>query len=90
MFENKWIGRGGPVAWPARSPDLNRLDSFFWGYMKERIYSTPFDNFDELRYRIQEAVDSITPEMLDRVNENFIKRCRACIEANGGKFEHLL
>ena len=28
-FANKWIGRGGPVAWPARSPDLNPLD-FHW------------------------------------------------------------
>ena len=25
-FANKWIGRGDPMAWPARSPDLNRLD----------------------------------------------------------------
>ena len=22
-FANKWIGREDPVAWPARSPDLN-------------------------------------------------------------------
>ena len=22
-FANKWIGRGGLIAWPARSPDLN-------------------------------------------------------------------
>lgn len=27
-FQNSWIGRGGPIAWPARSPDLNRLDYF--------------------------------------------------------------
>jgi hypothetical protein len=24
-----WIGRGGSVAWPARSPDLTPLDFFF-------------------------------------------------------------
>lgn len=30
-FENKWIGRGGPISWPARSPDLNKLDFFFCG-----------------------------------------------------------
>lgn len=29
-FENNWIGRGGPVAWPPRSPDLNPCD-FFYG-----------------------------------------------------------
>ena len=25
-FANTSIGRGGPIAWPARSPDLNPLD----------------------------------------------------------------
>ena len=38
MFQDKWKGRGGPIAWPARSFNLNRLDSFFGGYIKERIY----------------------------------------------------
>lgn len=30
-FPEQWIGRGGPVTWPARSPDLNPLDFFFGG-----------------------------------------------------------
>ena len=25
-FPNRWLGRGGPVAWPPRSPDLTPLD----------------------------------------------------------------
>ena len=25
---NRWIGRGGHIAWPARSPDLTRVTSF--------------------------------------------------------------
>jgi hypothetical protein len=29
-YEGKWIGRGGPVAWPPRSPDLTPSD-FFMG-----------------------------------------------------------
>ncbi|GBN41973.1 hypothetical protein AVEN_258019-1 [Araneus ventricosus] len=29
----RWIRRGGPVAWPPRSPDLNPLDFFFWGHL---------------------------------------------------------
>lgn len=28
QFGNQWIGRGGPVTWPARSPDLNLIDIF--------------------------------------------------------------
>jgi len=34
----RWIGRGGPIPWPPRSPDLNSLDFFFWGYLKETVY----------------------------------------------------
>jgi hypothetical protein len=29
-FRNRWIGRGGPVQWPPRSPDMTSLD-FFYG-----------------------------------------------------------
>ena len=25
-FRQQWIGRGGPISWPARSPDLIPLD----------------------------------------------------------------
>ena len=32
-FANKRIGRGGPVAWPVRSSDLNPLDFHLWGYL---------------------------------------------------------
>ena len=27
-FPDAWIGRGGPTAWPARSPDFTPLDFF--------------------------------------------------------------
>ncbi|KOC66199.1 hypothetical protein WH47_07268 [Habropoda laboriosa] len=30
-FPNKWIGRGGPINWPSRPPDLNPWDFYFWG-----------------------------------------------------------
>jgi hypothetical protein len=33
-LENRWIGRNGPVLWPARSPDLNPCDFFFMGPFK--------------------------------------------------------
>ena len=32
-FENRWIGRRGPIEWPARSPDLTVADFFLWGYV---------------------------------------------------------
>ena len=38
-FANKWIGRGGPIAWPARSPDLNPLDFHLSGHLKCLLYT---------------------------------------------------
>jgi hypothetical protein len=35
MYSNRWIGRGGPHHWPARSPDLSPLDIFLWGYHRD-------------------------------------------------------
>lgn len=30
VFIDQWIGRRGPIEWPARSPDLTPLDYFLW------------------------------------------------------------
>ena len=27
---NRWIGRGEPISWPPRTPDLSCIDIFFW------------------------------------------------------------
>jgi hypothetical protein len=32
---NQSIGRGGPVSWSARSPNLNPLDLWLWGHLKD-------------------------------------------------------
>ncbi|GFU89685.1 transposase-like protein [Trichonephila clavipes] len=48
----RWIGRGGPVHWPPRSPDLSCLDYFFWGQMKSLGYETPVNSAEELVARI--------------------------------------
>lgn len=39
-FTGRWIGRRGPIEWPARSPDLSPLDFFLWGHLKSKVYIT--------------------------------------------------
>ena len=34
IFYEKWIGPGGPVAWPPLSPDLTSPDYFLWDFVK--------------------------------------------------------
>ncbi|KAJ8866767.1 hypothetical protein PR048_032628 [Dryococelus australis] len=43
-FGQQWIGRGGPITWPARSPDLTPLDYFVWGHVEGMIYDTPVES----------------------------------------------
>ena len=38
-FQERWIGRYGPIRWPARSPDLSPNDFFIWGYLKSKVYT---------------------------------------------------
>jgi hypothetical protein len=90
-FPNKWIGRGGPVEWPARSPDLNPLDFFLRGYIKSKIYTdTEPVNIEDLKNKIRNACEMISPENLWNVQNEFRIRINKCFEVNGEHFEHLL
>ncbi|GFX94067.1 uncharacterized protein TNCV_3414291 [Trichonephila clavipes] len=88
----RWIGRGGPVHWPPRSPNLSCLDYFFWGQMKSLVYETPVNSAEELVARIRSAAGEMrnTPEMLSNVRRSMKRRCEACITCGGCQFEHLL
>ena len=88
-FGECWIGRGGPTPWPPRSPDLTPLDFYFWGSMKELVYSTLVENEIELLGRIVEAGDVIEEE-----NANIFQpmevRFRACNRVNERHFKQLI
>ncbi|XP_066596475.1 E3 SUMO-protein ligase ZBED1-like [Prorops nasuta] len=84
-FSGKWIGRGGPIPRPARSSDLNPLDFFFWGALKEKVYTGRhlMRGQEELAARLDVAITEITPEMVATVQAN-LRRARACIDAEDG------
>lgn len=58
-YPGRWIGRGGPIAWAPRSPDLNPVDFFVWGYYKEFVYHKEYDNISELNENLREGQDTI-------------------------------
>jgi hypothetical protein len=64
QYPQRWIGGAGPHHWPARSPDLNPLDFFLWGYLKSIIYLRLINSEADLRVRIQEVFVSVTEEMI--------------------------
>jgi hypothetical protein len=81
VYGLRWIGRGGPTAWPARSPHLNSCDYYVWGYMKAKVYRTRVENQEELLERIMVAAEEIrqNPEELARVSASLRRRVEACI-----------
>lgn len=90
-YPDRWIGRSGSILWPPRSPDLNPVDFFYWGCVKEKVYSKPIQNLSELRQKIDAASEEINARNFARlVKRSFVRRCRACIRAGGRQFEHLL
>jgi len=90
QFPQRWIGRGGPIRWAPRSPDLTPLDFFLWGYLKNIIYKTPIKDLNELKMKINNEIKSISKETLCNVFGNISKRMELCIEVDGDHFENLL
>lgn len=86
-FGRRWIGRAGPLAWPARSPDLTPCDFWLWGMVKERVYATRPIDINDLKERITTVVRSIPKEMCERAMASMVKRLHKCIENEGIQVE---
>jgi hypothetical protein len=89
-YPHSWIGCGGPINWPARSPDLTPLGYFLWGHVKNYVYREPVNSLEQLDDRLHEALARITPQMIQGAQVSLIRRARLCIQNDGGHFEQLL
>lgn len=88
-FPNRWVGRSGPILWPARSPDLTPLDYHVWGRMKELVYEEEIRDREHLIRRIDEACLRMKEEMKVGVTTTEMRRrARVCIRNGGSHFEH--
>lgn len=88
----RWIGRGGRVAWPPRSPDLNPLDFYFWGTMKTLVYAQVSNTRDELLERIRQAAQQLRENFHEvrSATSSIVMRAQACIQQGGGHFENII
>ncbi|KAJ4447817.1 hypothetical protein ANN_09825 [Periplaneta americana] len=53
---DQWIGRGEPIGWPARSPDLEFCVRY---HLKSLMYETPIESEEELIARVLTSADSL-------------------------------
>jgi len=66
-FLERWIGKGGSAAWPPRSPYINHLDFFLWGYVNIEV----FKSLQLLKDLITQAFAQITILMIEKPVETF-------------------
>ena len=77
--------------WSSRSPDLNPCDYFLWWYIGRELTKLGWPNSkDALIAKVYDIVDDIPQSMINSVIDNFNKRVRACVQAEGGIFENHL
>ena len=78
----KW----GGGEWAPHSPDLSVLDFCVWGVLKHHVFQHPMPtNKQQLKDKIQLMWDrEITPELVNKAFNSFIKRCRNVLDKNGG------
>jgi hypothetical protein len=83
-YHDRWIGRGGPSAWPPRSPDLNPLDFYLWGHLKTIVYTAPVDNERALHRRIVNACQTTRKYLgsFGCIGRYMIGHVEACIESH--------
>jgi hypothetical protein len=63
---------------------LTPPDYVLWGYVKDKVFATPVPNVQELKKRIMDAVNSVTPGMLRNVWREMKYRLDVCRVTNGG------
>ena len=82
-FQDRWVGKFGPIPWPARSPDLSSCDNALWGLLKPRIVARKAQNEEDLKGIIEDEFMRFPVEILRKINDRTFRRMRLCIELGG-------
>jgi Helix-turn-helix domain (DUF4817) len=89
-FPGRLISRFGDLHWPARSPDLTVPDFFLWGFLKSRVYINKPDTLQTLKDNIRHECENLSPDILEKVMKNAVKRARLVINSGGGHLSDII
>jgi len=84
-FPDRLISRRCDPQWSPHSPDLNPLDFYLWGYLKDRVYGNNPQTIPDLKA----AIRVIPREECRRVIENFAHWIQMCLQHQGAYVEHI-
>ena len=71
--------------WAARSPDMNPLDFFAWGYLKSKVFEVGGrpQNMADMKAKITRVVNELEPDMVKRAVFDVRSRAQRVIAAKG-------
>jgi len=87
VLQERWIGRHGPINWPARSPDLTPLDFGLWGYVRPLILSRNPSTVEDLKESIETVFSRIGRDYCQKLCRSVRDRLQRCYDAEGGHIE---
>ena len=74
-------------SWAPSSPDLNPLDFFLWGYLKEKVYKPLPSNMMELKARIRRELRNLPDLLVSKAVFSMKRRATRVMGESGGAFE---
>uniref|UniRef100_A0A914EPC8 DDE-1 domain-containing protein n=1 Tax=Acrobeloides nanus TaxID=290746 RepID=A0A914EPC8_9BILA len=69
------------------SPDLNSLNYAVWSILEEKARAKPHTIVESLKRALIKAWDEISVDTLKKIIDDFPRRLKACVEADGSHFE---
>ena len=78
-YNDRWIGRGGPIAWPPRSPDLTPMYFHRCGHITALIYTSSSEEKIIARIAATTETTRQQPGNFGRTRQCLLRRCRLCV-----------
>ena len=75
------------VPHPPYSPDLAPCDFWMFPRLKEKLRGRRFEDVEEMKEAVTEALDTFTLEDYQRAFKKWLERYNKCIELGGSYFE---
>ena len=91
MFQNRRFNTISSITKKLGAIRINRkedpLDYSIWSILEQKACAKPHKTVESLKRALIKAWDEIPVETLAKTVDNFPKRLKACVEAEGGHFE---